>query len=939
MAKALHRDHPCDQSEATLLQAYASRVEALLGNGQVVDARALINLVTARFPAARDKLADLELRAMARKGDFDRLVEPLSHMDVDPAVKQNIENIIRRELRDPEHLAECPSLSESHPLREAARAMGRALEHVTSGPVDNEALTGWLREVSRKSPLAPWKHLIHALRAFYRHEDEPARKALDLIPKDTAPAEFCDVLRHLMGDTGRELSKSAQTLVEAVSGNCDRVSQALSSLDRAVIDGGGMNILNAIRRAVRIFSRECPELLPKLAAHAIVQTAYSSDTPFEVLNLATGGHFQPNAYFWHAMALKEQYELLESGDMEPLPFACSSWERYYLHAVAEGQFSPHGPEAGALFLHVANLITVTDPGLSPEERDQLHTHFHDPEFMYSVFYRMQPLEILQHGQPMELSHAFLDAYAMFEKSCDADPLPGTYVGWYTWAESSKPYAKTVDHIAERWHRDFPNDVQPLLKLGWNAIKRKAFNKALDYLDQAESIDRLHAQVRSMRVSVLTSITLRHVMQEKAHLVEKDIAAIEACDLVDMETRAILCAALRWLVAAATDQDEVRDSHFEQIEALAGNTLRAVLLLWCLGLLCKRQDPWLRRRLPSPEPNRVQDDIVSAMTWAARRIQSVGLQAQIPDAWVEPLRQIVIKKTVTATPSDLAVLASLAIDQRHDELAFHLTRHGLPHQSSDTASMLFLRARSLPGFAWRRKHICFRAAIQRARQAGQQDLVESMVARAQEDGAVSRDFRSLGSITRPLSPENLNAVIRREQEETDLPLFQDYWDGENELLVNRVLDAQAQPSLFDNQDATPLDPEYLELFDDDEDELEFPDLDALEDLEFPHAGSPHDWDPEVFETIARKLHKARSNQGLVPPEVSAVFMEAMLKYGDGKHLPDPDVVRAADPDLFHRMEATIDAFFDAMDPLSDKDARESKSGASKARKSNRKKKRR
>src|SRR5438309_318898 len=76
-------------------------------------------------------------------------------------------------------LAECAALPAEHPLRTAASALQRAFLAVTEGPVGEAALE--LPEVSRRSPLAPWKLLVRAIACFYRGEDDACRRYLEAI--------------------------------------------------------------------------------------------------------------------------------------------------------------------------------------------------------------------------------------------------------------------------------------------------------------------------------------------------------------------------------------------------------------------------------------------------------------------------------------------------------------------------------------------------------------------------------------------------------------------------------------------------------------------------------------------------------------------------------------------------------------------------------------
>ena len=94
-----------------------------------------------------------------------------------PAEKQAaVAARVRRDVVDLRGLAECPALAPDHPWRAAAAALHQAFEAVTTGPVGEDALA--LPEVSRSSPLAPWKMLVRAIAAWYRCDDAMCEKCL-----------------------------------------------------------------------------------------------------------------------------------------------------------------------------------------------------------------------------------------------------------------------------------------------------------------------------------------------------------------------------------------------------------------------------------------------------------------------------------------------------------------------------------------------------------------------------------------------------------------------------------------------------------------------------------------------------------------------------------------------------------------------------------------
>ena len=106
---------------------------------------------------------------------------------------------------------------------------------MTTGPLPDGALAA-LDEVSRRSPLAPWKLLIRALDALYRGADASVSANLDGIPPDSGPGRLVPVLRRLIGENtpAEERSVAVATLLDKVSGGRTLIEGQLTQLTQAL---------------------------------------------------------------------------------------------------------------------------------------------------------------------------------------------------------------------------------------------------------------------------------------------------------------------------------------------------------------------------------------------------------------------------------------------------------------------------------------------------------------------------------------------------------------------------------------------------------------------------------------------------------------------------------------------------------------------------------
>src|ERR1700733_5334984 len=197
MAKEVHKQFASVESENLLIEGYEGRIRALLQQGMSAEAMSLVKLVSARFPAARIRMEALQFDIHARAGSLDEIVAPLLDPAASSALREKTEAVIRQRLQDPLERAQVSSLPPTHPLRECAAAVAAALRAVTTGPVDDAVVS--LSQISRRSPLAPWKALVNAIACFYREDGGACQKWLQAVAADSVPARLIAPLRMMLG--------------------------------------------------------------------------------------------------------------------------------------------------------------------------------------------------------------------------------------------------------------------------------------------------------------------------------------------------------------------------------------------------------------------------------------------------------------------------------------------------------------------------------------------------------------------------------------------------------------------------------------------------------------------------------------------------------------------------------------------------------------------
>jgi hypothetical protein len=639
-AKDVHKRCHNAESEALLLDAYSARLDSLLERKLDRDAAALMDLVRERYPSSRERLRSWESIFAARRGDLSVLLEPLNDLSLPPEKQAAIGASVRRYVVDLRALAECRTLAPEHPLRTAAAALDKVFAAVTSGPVSDETLA--LPEVSRSSPLAPWKMMLHAITAYYRGDDALTEKCLAAVGPDSAAARLAPALRAMMRQP-QPLTPAAALLANQAGGNLDFLSGVLKRLDAALDRKNQPLILQEIRNVVDACRQTEPGLLERLKQHISVR-AMLAGAKVERVAAAMGGPSLKNAWFWrlYARACEEN-----KGDPKFIGLACSAWEEFRKHAVREGWFPEKGPETATLYLHMADHLRH----LSSEALDDLHGYFERHFDRHADAYRGQPAEIralMPSRQGANLS--FLSPLLILERACEADPCTANFERWLHHARDIEP--DTCDRVAERWCAALPNDIGPLLHLMQSAEARNAFQKAFKLMGRAEQIDGLNTEVRRARLRLLVSMAVRHLRENKPKLAEKNLRQIEALPQAQQGDRPAFVAALRYLCCLLGDAKREAASAYDEAVRFLKDAPTAHFLFLAVERWCGRRTSALG---DSARPS-------TPLSAAFGRVCALGEDMGMPVDLFDSMPDILIRElsapNVSADPRALAALGKL-----------------------------------------------------------------------------------------------------------------------------------------------------------------------------------------------------------------------------------------------------------------------------------------
>lgn len=688
-AKAVHKSCGTAASEALLVDAYAERIRSLLRRELAIEARALVDLVRKRYPRSAKRLDGLSSHAARRPVSTADLVAPLADPDLAPDRRSAIEQAIKRDLVDLAQLARCEALPAGHSLRLAAAALEGALAAVTSGPVAEETLR--LPEVSRRSPLAPWKPLVRAIASFYATDDEACRQHLEAIEADSAPSRLVPAIGAMLGGDGAALTPAAAALRAQVGGPSE-VERVLHALEDAFRSGKKPAILKAIRTAVQAFERASPAKLCALEQIISVRCAMAR-FHVEKVRAAMGGPSRHDATFLQLFA-RGMEEAREPGN--PLA-ACAAWEQFREAAVQEGWFAAGGPEVAALALRVAGLLQA----LPAESHVDLE--------------RLMPGK----ARPGRKGPRALTPEDFFRRACTLDPHPEAFEQWMEWI--SRQPGRRTEEIAELWHKLQPREMKPLLHLLNASEARGSIDAALRWAAKIEQIDPLHMAVRRVRIRLLAARALRHV-RAKPLLAERDLVALAALPEAKQGDWPAFAAAGRAMLAAMRGGKEQASAELAELDRLLGRA--AAQLLFSAVAVAARQRALAGLRDPAALTPEEQRSLPAAVARVWSLISDVGMNVAFTKTWMlEAARQFpCVRDELSA--NQLETLGQAALASRQADFAYAVSAAGLERPGPAEARFLLLRAASVRD--GQRRFICTRAAVELGREAQDSGLVERAV---------------------------------------------------------------------------------------------------------------------------------------------------------------------------------------------------------------------
>ena len=629
------------------------------------------------------------------RGDLSTPLSELSSAEGDR--RRELVALVQRRLTDPGQLADSSALPAEHPLRRQAGIVRQLFSAVTSAPLPTDALAG-LDTIPRQSPLAPWKLLIRALDAFYRHADQLAEANLSRIPADSGPGRLVPVLRALLGKTDTPAGPGVPdpgvhgaALLEQVSaGNHTRRSQ-LRQLSQALGSQNEDQALAALQHLLPWLAT-----LPTGHRHTFMRTVLhhwqrNGGLPPGLIDLLSHQNIDPDMPRLAALSL--EYNQWDG--------ALLLWDAYLSAAHAAGRLSPRGPETVCILLHMSELFPsdpqqmLDDLGLASEQELR---------------------HVIRTGQLL----AVFDRAALLDRARQAVWAVSAQLGAQVFralvAHYERRDAKRAEAEAEAWHSTYPHDLEPLLYLIEAAEKRGALRKALGFMAKAEALNRLHPQLRHSRFRLLLSSAERRIQAAKPVLALADLERLAREPRVnDGDIKAYLLA-LNWALAHKTADTVGAQDLAQTLARAVNNQALHALILATVSEITQVSRPQWSAKVSPPQA-------VEGLARACALFGALDRRVAVPDSFVSQVE----KNLDDASVAQLHALCQGGLALGRPALTYIAAGHGLRHPEPHLHRFLLARGRSLGGSLTRthqtRARNCLRAARELANRARDREAVD------------------------------------------------------------------------------------------------------------------------------------------------------------------------------------------------------------------------
>ncbi|MBT8338540.1 MAG: hypothetical protein HKP58_12900 [Desulfatitalea sp.] len=579
--KQLHKKAP-ERHLDGLQAAYAGLYRQRLAKGMLDEAAMVLAQLNKLSPAAANAAS---LMLHLKRGQFAKAAEAAVHiLSRSDGLNDEVSAAVDTLVTAFDRKAPLDDLSAS--MRSDLEGIYEALQKLSEGDIDG-ALKA-VKSISIRSAFSSWKWLVKGMCAFYAHDDPKAIAALEKIRPQSAPAltakPFLDLIQSApLGD-----ATAKDTFLTA---NMCRIA-GFEAEAEAIARAQYLWTINRHRDSHAHLVAALPAF-PSITAGlslTLSELYYNRcfDLPkeqgFDYLKKITlkNGRSHPAEDFWAQRTLalfSEQINEMEAIILE-------QWENFISICYSVAPDDSRGVQR-LVYGHVGDLFSRETQGDAP--------------FGFFPFRRRGKGPILRNAELAEYCYN-----AAIEASPDTlQPQLSLAAFLEKTGESSR-----LNKLLDQMIRQFPGEKEVLTKAGLRCLARKAYVKAMKYLEQASALDPTdqHLQQRIIRGCILSArqYSKKGVVDKARALLVRALETAEAH--LDHFYRGHAYLYARWsAMALVGHRDAEAEDLWQQAMATRGCGelklhLFYALICACWGVpesRCKTHHAYIKKKLKGP----------------------------------------------------------------------------------------------------------------------------------------------------------------------------------------------------------------------------------------------------------------------------------------------------------------------------------------------------
>ncbi len=526
-----------------LFEAYKKRSDELLKKGMTKDVLVILDHIESTFTLERDPV--FFIKALIAAGETKKAIQAFFSFNNDRYKEslKELESILAPlllSLDDETLLSDSgvtKEIDNNNPLIVYRDIVSDAIKAVTDGRDD--ACESLIRKIPFKSPYRDYRLFLKGLISYYNNNIAEASISFKKLPQSSALKALVDNAVMIINDNSEHtrmlqfssIPHADITYIMALNGHDIKLIKDFLIFLKAISKGNNKYSLSLFKR---VFSIIDIDIMKRFAVALLVNDISLKNAYHSV--------FGPISSFEENRIMALQYEC---------KYKFGEANNYWQKCISTSDDSSFEDEDERK-LAIAFLYRRIASNLGKMERDYDEFWYDDDDDDYD--------DITEH---LELSLKY-DPYHI-----------ETYNRLINLNKEMKDKKETIKWT-EKLLEKFPDDIPALLEASSMAYERRAFKKAIDYLDHILEFDPINREARDKKIDIHITKARKHIKEKKFHLSRKEFAAAVTLERVGERNGSVR---IKWglMEILAGETEKGKEMIKEGIES-AGSSLSALFLI-------------------------------------------------------------------------------------------------------------------------------------------------------------------------------------------------------------------------------------------------------------------------------------------------------------------------------------------------------------------------